>query len=151
MILEPPTVERQRSSKLKTHPALVRVLLADDHERVMERATAILQPHFEIVGTASDGKMLVQEALRLEPDVIVSDILMPGLNGIDAVRELRQRGCKAKVVFLSVYDSPEFLNACLSAGASGYVTKVRVGYDLVHAINEATQGRQFISPTISRS
>jgi DNA-binding NarL/FixJ family response regulator len=150
MILEPPTVEREPSKKKHTGSNHLRVLVADDHERVLQRTASLLEPHFEVVGTATNGKMLVKEALRLQPDVIVSDVLMPGLNGIDAARELRKLGCKAAIVFLSVYEAADFVNACVSEGALGYVTKARMGVDLVHAIQEASQNRQFISPSVSQ-
>jgi DNA-binding NarL/FixJ family response regulator len=149
MILEPPTAEAKSFPTQKTRSDLARVLLADDHEPVLERAATVLRRHFEVIGTVTDGNMLVKEALRLRPDIIVADILMPGLNGIDAVRELRELGCEAKFVFMSVYRSPEFVKACLSVGASGYVTKDRMGVDLLHAIQEAQKDRQFISSSIA--
>src|ERR1700727_3090454 len=97
------------------------VLLADDHPSLLEAASAILKPHFEIVGTATDGAMLVSEALRLRPDVIVTDITMPVLNGIEAVSQLRDSGFSTTFVFLTVHQREEFLKACLAGGQLGSV------------------------------
>jgi DNA-binding NarL/FixJ family response regulator len=147
MILEPPTAERSSSAKLKSdHRA--RILIADDHQPVLGRTACLLQAHFEVIGSVTDGKMLVQEALRLQPDVIVSDILMPGLNGLEAAHQLRERGCNAKFIFLSVYESADFVRASFSVGGSAYVTKARMGMDLVTAIKEVLQGRKFTSPSV---
>jgi len=148
MIFERVGIEPLSSSEPKPNSGTVRVLIADDHPSVLMTTVGVLQPHFEIVGTASNGKMLVNEALRLQPDIIVSDVLMPELSGIDAARQLRERGVTVKFVFLSVYNRGEFVKACLDEGGLAYVTKARMRTDLVFAINEALQGHQFISPSI---
>lgn len=145
MIVEPPTVEKLGSSTSKIKSPRPRVLVADDHQVVLKRVVSFLQNQFEVIGTATDGLMLIQEALRLQPDIIVSDILMPGVTGIQAAHQLREQGCKAKFVFMSVYESGEFVRACFDVGASGYVFKARMGTDLVIAIQEALLGNQFIS------
>jgi DNA-binding NarL/FixJ family response regulator len=126
-----------------------RVLLADDHDALLGRAMALLR-NYQVVGTANNGKDLVSEALRLQPDVIVLDITMPIMTGIEAAHELREAGSTAKLVFLTVHDQPAFLHACFAEGALGYVTKSRLGTDLIPAINEALSGHHFISPSISR-
>jgi DNA-binding NarL/FixJ family response regulator len=126
-----------------------RVLLADDHEMVLERVQSLLDD-YEVIGTAHNGRDLVSEALRLQPDVIVSDITMPFLNGIDAAHEIREAGSPARFVFLTVHQQPAFLDACFAEGALGYVTKSHLGTDLIPAINEALSGHRFISPSIPR-
>ncbi len=127
-----------------------RVLLADDHTSVVERVSALLQPDFEVVGTVSTGRELLSESARLHPDVIVVDISMPELSGIEAVHELRSSGSTAKVVFLTVQTRVEFVHACLAEGALGYVTKSRLATDLIPAIQDALSGHRFISPPLSR-
>jgi len=147
MILDPPSL--QSLSAAVTHDSNgIRVLVADDHLAVLDRAVEVLQEHFAVVGTAANGKMLVEEALRLRPDIIVSDIVMPGFSGLDAARVLRESGCAAKIIFLSVYERGEFVKACFSEGGVGYVTKARIGTDLVTAVKEAICGRQFVSPSV---
>ena len=127
-----------------------RVLLADDHRPLIERLTVLLQPTFEIVGTVGNGAELVSEALRLQPDVIVSDISMPVLNGIDAAHKLRDAGSTAKVIFLTLHQGVDFVHACLAEGACGYVVKLDMATDLIPAIREALCGRQFVSPSVSK-
>ena len=127
-----------------------RILIADDNSAVVERVWSLLEANFEVVGTASNGEELVAEALRLQPDVIVLDITMPILNGIEAAQELREAGSIAKFVFLTVHNHPAFLHACFAEGALGYVTKSHLRTDLIPAINEALSGHTFISPSIPR-
>ena len=127
-----------------------RVLLADDHHPIIERVTVLLQSTFEIVGAVGNGTDLISEALRLQPDLIVLDISMPGLTGIEAARQLREAGSTARFVFLTVHERVEFVHACLAEGALGYVVKSRLAVDLVPAMREALSGRRFISPPVSR-
>jgi len=124
-----------------------RILLADDHKIVVQRVTAILQTVFEVIGAATTGREMISEALRLNPDVIVADISMPGLSGIEAAHQLRERGCLAKVVFLTIHSEGEFVTACLAEGALGYVIKTHIKTDLIPAINAALAGKSFISTT----
>ena len=126
----------------------IRVLLADDHETVLERVRAVLGEDFEIVGTVSNGRDAVAEAQRLDPDVLVIDISMPVLNGLQAARELRTKNRRAKIVFLTVHEDQAFVTAALSAGASAYVVKSDVESDLEPAIREALQGRTFVSQSL---
>jgi DNA-binding NarL/FixJ family response regulator len=123
-----------------------KVLLADDHPPLLEAATNLLKPHYDLVGIATDGAMLVSETLRLRPDVIVTDITMPVVSGIDAVIQLRKSRSSAKVVFLTVHSEEEFLKACMAEGALGYVLKSRMKTHLVPAIDAALDGRTYISP-----
>jgi DNA-binding NarL/FixJ family response regulator len=121
------------------------VLIADDHQSLLKAESALLSPYFEVVGTATDGATLVSEACRLHPDVVVTDISMPILNGIDAVHRLRELGSTAKFVFVTVQSEGEFVEACMDAGALGFVQKVCLNHDLVPAIEAALAGRPYIS------
>src|SRR5271170_3805068 len=100
-----------------------RIFLADDHPAVLKATAALLKPQFDIVGNAMDGALLVSEALRLCPDVIVVDITMPVLSGIDAARQLREATPSVKIVFLTVHSEQQFIEACMAEGALGYVLK----------------------------
>ena len=122
-----------------------RVLLADDHQALLQAEIDLLSPYFDVVGTAADGAALVSEACRLDPDVIVTDISMPILNGIDAVHKLQESGSTAKFVFVTVQLEGEFVEACTEAGALGYVQKVCLKRDLVPAIEAALAGLSYIS------
>ena len=95
-----------------------RILLADDHLAMLEAEIALLSPYFDVVGTAADGAALVSKAHSLRPDVIVTDISMPVLNGIDAVHKLRESGSRAKFVFLTIHSENEFVDGCMGAGRS---------------------------------
>lgn len=126
-----------------------RVLLADDNKLLVERVAELLASSFDVVGTALDGQVLVSKALRLTPDVIVVDITMPILTGIEAVHQLRNAGLDAKFVFLTIHTESEFLEACLDEGAVGYVLKTQMKDDLIPAINAAVAGKLFVSSAIS--
>ena len=123
----------------------VRILLADDHALVLERVTILLQTTFDVVGVAHTGLEMVEKAMRLRPDIIVADISMPGLDGIEAARQLREMGAKAPIVFLTIHESPEFVEACLAEGALGFVVKSHMKTDLIPAINAALAGQCFVS------
>jgi len=123
-----------------------RILLADDHPTLLEAASTLLKPHFDLVGIATDGAMMVSEALRLRPDVIVTDVTMPVMTGIDAAIQLRKSWSSAKVIFLTIHSEEEFLKACMAQGASGYVIKSRMKTHLIPAIDAALEGRTYISP-----
>lgn len=110
--------------------------------------TLLLDASFEIVGSVTDGQALADTAKKLQPDVIVTDISMPILNGIEAMSQLRESHSKARVVFLSVHEDRDFIRACFEAGALGYVTKPRMAADLLPAIQEALKGHTFISPSL---
>jgi DNA-binding NarL/FixJ family response regulator len=127
-----------------------RILLADDHAEFLEAEIALLRPHFELVGTASDGASLVSEAERLNPDVVIVDITMPVMNGIDAVHQLVEAGSTAKFVFLTINTGEEFVKACQQAGARGYVWKSRMKAHLIPAIHAALEDRPYVSPLTSR-
>jgi DNA-binding NarL/FixJ family response regulator len=117
---------------------------------MIERVKALLEADFEIVGSVDNGRDLVSAAGLLQPDIILLDISMPVLTGIEAARQVRQKGIKSRFVFLTVHERVEFLHACLAEGALGYVVKSRIASDLVTAVREALSGRRFISPPVSR-
>jgi DNA-binding NarL/FixJ family response regulator len=125
-----------------------RVLLADDHQLVAEGLRGLLEPEYELVGIVSDGRELLAAA-RLRPDVIVMDITMPRLNGIEAARQLRQIGVRAKVVFLTMHRDPAYAARALDAGASGFMLKHSAASELLTAIREVLQGRTYITPLIA--
>jgi DNA-binding NarL/FixJ family response regulator len=127
-----------------------KLLLADDHPPLVEAAVAILRPHYDIVGIAADGATLVSEALRLRPEVIVSDITLPIFNGIEAIHRLRLSNSQAKVVFLTVHSEEGFLTACMAEGALGYVLKSRMKTQLIPAIEAALEGKSYVSPFVGR-
>ena len=122
-----------------------RILLADDHPLMLDRVTTFLQSTFDVVGVAHNGLQMVEEAMRLNPDIIVADISMPELDGIEAAHRLREMGAKASVVFLTIHESAEFVEACLAEGALGFVLKSHMKRDLIPAINAALAGECFIS------
>ena len=127
----------------------VRVLLADDHEDFLAVATRLLEPEFDVVKAVNNGQALIDEATRLDPDVLVLDISMPVLNGIEAARHLKAAGCGARIVFLTVHGDPDYVRAALGTGPHGYVVKCRLASDLLPALREALAGRSFISPPVS--
>ena len=112
----------------------------------MELVQRLLEPTFDVVTCVEDGESLVEAAGKLQPDVIVTDISMPKLNGIEAADRLRESGSSSKIVFLTVHADPDFVQAALKTGALAYVSKHRVNTDLVVAIGEAVAERMFVSP-----
>ena len=132
------------------HLTTIKVLLADDHPGFPGFVANLLESTFEVVGRVADGRSLFEAAMELKPDVIITDICMPVLNGLEAADLLRKSGCTAKIVFLSVHSEPDFVQAGLSAGALAYVVKPRVGTELLLAIREVLAGKTFVSPGLSR-
>jgi DNA-binding NarL/FixJ family response regulator len=122
-----------------------RVVLADDLAPVLNTVAELLQGSFEIVGEASDGMSALETILKLDPDLAVLDISMPGMSGIEVARELRSRGTRVKIVFLTVHEDADILATCVAAGGLGYVVKVLMETDLILAMNEALAGREFVS------
>jgi DNA-binding NarL/FixJ family response regulator len=123
----------------------MRVLVADDLTPVLDEIAALLGNQFEIVAGVSDGRAALKETLKLEPDLVVLDISMPEMSGIEVARELKRQHSKAKIVFLTVHQDSAILATCLAAGGLGYVLKVFMDTDLLPAINEALAGRVFVS------
>jgi len=122
-----------------------RVVLADDLAPVLNTVAQLLQGSFEIVGEASDGMSALETILKLDPDLAVLDISMPGMSGIEVARELRSRGTRVKIVFLTVHEDADILATCVAAGGLGYVVKVLMETYLILAMNEALAGREFVS------
>ena len=126
-----------------------RVLLADDHRIFLEGLKGLLEPEFDLVGTVGDGRALVKEAERLHPDVVVADISMPLLNGIDAVRQLKKSDLQIKVVFLTMHPDVSFANLAFEVGASGYVIKSSASDELITAIHAVMTGKTYVTPEIA--
>jgi DNA-binding NarL/FixJ family response regulator len=122
-----------------------RVLVADDLEPVRKTIVALLQEVFDVAGVVCDGEAALAATLKLEPDLVVLDISMPGLSGIEVAIELKRLGNTAKVVFLTLHEDAEIVKACQAAGGLGYVVKVFMDADLIPAMNEALAGRMFTS------
>lgn len=127
--------------------ARARILLADDHKEIRDRAVRLLEPEFEVVGTVADGNALLKASAQMKPDVCIIDISMPLLNGIEAAIRLRESGSKARIVFLTVNEDSDFVRAALRTGALGYVVKSRMARDLCAAIHGAISGHLFVSPS----
>jgi len=134
-----------------TGHTLVRVLLADDSPPMLQATRRILEPEFQIVGTVDDGQAVLEAMESLKPDVLILDISMGMMNGLEAARLLTRIGSKAKIVFLTVHKDQEFVEEAFSAGAIGYVIKPRLGSDLLVAVREALVGHTFVSPDLTSS
>ena len=126
-----------------------RVLIADDHRILAEGVRGLLEPEFEVVGVVADGRELLTAAKKLKPDVIIADVTMPLLNGIEAAAQMRDAGITAKVVFLTMHRDVAYARRAMEAGASGFVLKRSVSTELVTAIREALQGRTYVTPMIA--
>lgn len=126
-----------------------RVLLADDHRMVAEGLKSLLSPEFELLDVVEDGRALVAAARKLRPDVIVADITMPHLNGIDALAPLKKDNPEVKVVFLTMHQEVAYARRALEAGASGYVLKHSAPAELIAAMRAALNGQTYISPVLA--
>jgi DNA-binding NarL/FixJ family response regulator len=126
-----------------------RILLADDHTIVLEGLTRLLEPEFEVVGRVGDGRAMLEMTAKLKPDVIIADISMPLLSGIEAVRQLRKYDSRTKVIFLSMHSDVALGSEALRVGASGYVLKHSAAETLSRAIHEVLNGRVYVSSRIS--
>lgn len=129
--------------------AKARILAADDHRIVAEGLRSLLEPEFELVEVVENGRELVEAHDRVRPDVVVADVTMPLLNGIQAVRKLREQGSQAKFVFLTMHPDVDYATEALDAGASGYVLKHSAPDELVTAVREALAGRTYVTPRIA--
>jgi len=127
----------------------VRVLLADDHKIVAEGLRGLLEPEYELVGIAENGHELIAKAKESHPDVIIADITMPSLNGIEAIRQLKKAGSKAKVIFLTMHQDVMYASRAFEAGASGFVLKHSAPDELLTAVREALKGRTYVTPIIA--
>jgi DNA-binding NarL/FixJ family response regulator len=125
------------------HP---RILLADDHALMLGDIRAILAPHYEIIEVVADGHTLVEAALRLRPDLIVTDITMPLLNGVDAAMQIKKRLPGMKLIFVTMHASTAYIDAVFEAGGAGYVLKSGIRDELLEAAQSVLDGRMYISP-----
>jgi DNA-binding NarL/FixJ family response regulator len=125
------------------------VLIADDHLAFTEGIVRILQDHFDVVGAVGDGNSLLDAAERLEPDVIVSDISMPALSGLDGLRQLKAHHAGSKVIFLTMHADPRLAAEALRLGAKGFVLKQSSGDEVVKAIHTVLQGHTFMSANLT--
>lgn len=125
------------------------ILLADDHVLLLEAFRRMLEPAYDVVGTVTDGAALVEQALRLEPDLVVADVSMPRMNGLEAARRLRGELPRTRVVFLTVNEDPQMAAEAFALGASGYVLKSSTALELDQAIRAALGGRHYLSKRIA--
>jgi len=126
-----------------------RVLLADDHKIVIEGLKNLLRDEFEIVGSVEDGRALVKQASTLHPEVIVADISMPQLNGIEAARQIKKIDNNIRIVFLTMHPDATYAANAFEAGASGFVLKHSASSELIKAIHDAIKGRTYVSPLVA--
>jgi DNA-binding NarL/FixJ family response regulator len=127
------------------------IILADDHQIVRQGVRKLLEedPTLEVVGEAGDGLDTVALTEKLRPDVLVMDIVMPGLNGLDVLRSVRQRSTRTAVIILSMHDNEAYVVESLRHGASGYLLKESSSSDLIHAIREVSAGRRYLTPSLA--
>jgi DNA-binding NarL/FixJ family response regulator len=128
---------------------LPKVLLADDHKMVAEGLKSLLSDDFDLIGIVEDGRALIAAARTLKPDVIVVDVSMPNLNGIDAIPLLRKQDAHVKIVILTMHHDPAYAHRALAAGAKGFVLKHSAADELALAINAALKGHTFITPALT--
>src|SRR6516225_4916909 len=126
-----------------------RIVIADDHQILAEGLRSLLEPEFEVVAVVADGRELIAAARKHRPDVIVADVTMPSLNGIDAAAHLRDSGVKARVIFLTMHRDVAYARRAMDAGAAGFVLKHSAASELVTAVRAALQGRTYVTPMIA--
>ena len=145
----PGTTPRNKRGPLELGRKVPRVLLADDRQEVLETVSSMLKDECEIVGQAADGEQVLQLAQTKSPDVLVLDIFMPGLSGFDVAARLRESDPLVKILFLTVHEDPEFVNAAISLGVLGYVLKAHLVTELMPAIHSILNDHLYVSPTLS--
>ena len=126
-----------------------RILLAEEHELVLAGLRALLEPHYDLVATANDGLSAVREARRLHPDLILMDVALPGISGLETGQRLRQQQPQVKFLYLSLYGDKEYVEEALRIGASGYVLKGSDLGELFRAMEFVLAGKQYVSPGLS--
>jgi DNA-binding NarL/FixJ family response regulator len=127
-----------------------KILLADDHKMFAQGLRALLEDEFELIGTVENGQALVEAASQSSPDVIVADISMPVMNGLEAVRKLKEQGVTAKVIFLTMHADDRLLTEAFRCGGSGYVLKQSAGEELILAIRQVLAGRKYVTPLLAK-
>jgi DNA-binding NarL/FixJ family response regulator len=141
--------EAQPKDRRSRHGRIIpRVLLADDQEEIRRTVASILEDECEIVGLAENGKQVLDLVIDRSPDVLVLDIFMPVLNGIETAACLKASGCPAKVLFVSVHEDPDFVDSAMSVGALGYVSKAHLATDLIPCIHSVMENHIYISPNL---
>ena len=130
---------------------LSRAIVADDHTLVAEALCGLVASHFDVVATVADGHALVASAINLKPDIIVVDIAMPLLNGLEACRQLKQRIPGTKFVFLTMNEDPELAVEAMKAGASAYLLKKSAAAELLQAMQSAIRGKTYVTPQVARA
>lgn len=130
----------------------IKILIADDHTIVRQGLARLLEDHveFKVIGEAVNGNMAIEKSLSLKPDVVIMDIAMPLLNGIEAARRIRRQLPHIKIIILSMYAHEHYIHELLEAGISGYLLKESSGRDIIDAIQAAMKGETFLSPPISK-
>lgn len=128
----------------------MRILIADDHAAMLAQTACLVGEQHQIVGTVTNGLDLLEASARLDPDLIILDITMPGLDGFEAARRLKQAGCRSRMVFLTVHEDADYAQEALALGADAYVVKSRIASDLMPAIAFALDGHNFISAPAQR-
>jgi DNA-binding NarL/FixJ family response regulator len=123
-----------------------KLLIAENHPAMRAKVASLLQRDFDVVASVAGGQAAVEAATHLLPDLVILDVSMPILDGPDVARRLKVHGCNAKIVFISVAKDLNQITACLAAGGDAYVSKTRMGTDLIFAITEVLAGRSFVSP-----
>jgi DNA-binding NarL/FixJ family response regulator len=127
-----------------------RLLLADDHQMLVDALRSILEPKYEVVGSASDGRSLLKAAEKLRPDVIVIDIAMPNLNGLDAGRQLKQKMPAVKLIFMTMNEDPYLVGEAFRAGASAFLLKQAAGFELIDAIEKVLRRSKYLTPRAAK-
>jgi DNA-binding NarL/FixJ family response regulator len=147
------TVPHRDAARERSAGSRIRVLLVDDHALFREGVRSLLatQPDLEVVGEVEDGRAAVRQALALKPDVVLMDITMPNLDGIEATRQIHARDEAIKVLVLTMHDNEEVFFRSLNAGASGYVLKRSGGQELMAAIRATHEGNSYLSPFLAKA
>jgi DNA-binding NarL/FixJ family response regulator len=122
------------------------VLLADDNPEILLQVANVIADEFKVVGSAASGLELIAAAARLDPDVVVLDNTMPGLDGIEAARQLQRAGCRSKLVFLTAHEDPDYVAAAMDAGGAAYLSKAHMASHLAAAMHKALKWQRFVSP-----
>jgi DNA-binding NarL/FixJ family response regulator len=128
-----------------------RILIADDHAEMLDEIRQLLERDYDVVGAVEDGSQLVEAAFQLKPDLVITDISMPVMNGFEAAAKMRGLGLKTDIIFLTVQSTPPYVRKARSLGANGYVLKVYTNEQLPTAVSEVLNGRSYTSPQLNTS